>query len=146
MAKKSPQRVESIVERLAMQAIRLGADLLEIEYKEGYEEVVAAKGEVGHAIARFRSSSPEAVALREELHGIAKKKRRMAVGGLQYELRGSVYDSFGEDAFRVELRRVPEGNRVILKPLRTTWSRQFLELAGSAPDFPYPEESPPRKN
>jgi hypothetical protein len=29
------------------------------------------------------------------------------------------------------------------KPVKKTWSRKFLELAGSAPDFPYPEELPP---
>ena len=36
-----------------------------------------------------------------------------------------------------------EGARVILEPVRRKWSREFLELAGSAPDFPYPEEPPP---
>ena len=51
---------EDLVERLATEAIRLGADLLEVEYKDGYEEVFAA-------------------ALREELHRIARRKRRIAV-------------------------------------------------------------------
>jgi hypothetical protein len=97
---------ESIVERLATQAIGLGADLLEVEYKDGHEQVLAAKAGVGNGIASFQSSSPEAAVLREELYGIAKKKRRIAVGGSQYELRGRIYESFGEDAFRVELRRV----------------------------------------
>ncbi len=97
---------ESIVECLAAEAIRRGADLLDVEYKDGYEEVVAAKDGVGHGIARFRSSSPEAVTLREELHRIAKRKQRVTVDGSQYELRGSIYESFGEDAFRVQLRRV----------------------------------------
>ena len=36
-----------------------------------------------------------------------------------------------------------EGDRVILEPVRRRWSREFLELAGSAPDFPCPEEPPP---
>ena len=36
-----------------------------------------------------------------------------------------------------------EGRRVILEPQRKRWSRRFLDLAGSAPDFPYPEEPPP---
>lgn len=97
---------EGIVERLAREAIRLEADLLEVEYKDGYEEVFAAKGGVGYGIARFRSSSPEAITLREELYRIAKRKLRITVHGVQYELRGSVYESFGEDAFRVQLRRV----------------------------------------
>jgi antitoxin VapB len=36
-----------------------------------------------------------------------------------------------------------EGERIVLEPVRRRWSREFLELAGSAPDFPYPEEPPP---
>jgi hypothetical protein len=97
---------QSVVEDLAAEAIRLGADFLDVEYKDGYEEVFAAQGGVGHGIARFRSSSPEAVTLRQELHSLAKRKRRIAVDGSQYELRCKVYESFGEDAFRVRLRRV----------------------------------------
>jgi hypothetical protein len=30
-----------------------------------------------------------------------------------------------------------------VKPKERKWSRKFLDLAGSAPDFPYPEEPPP---
>jgi hypothetical protein len=97
---------EGVVERLAAEAIRLGADLLDIQYKDGCEEVFAAKGGVGHGIARFRSSSPEAVTLREELHRIARRKRRITFDGSQYELQGKVYQSFGEDSFRVQLRRI----------------------------------------
>lgn len=100
------RRHESIIARLVAEAIRLGADFLEVEYKDGYEEVVAGQGSVGYGIARFRSSSPEAVALREELRHIARRKWRIVVDGSQYELRGKVYESFGEDAFRVQLRRV----------------------------------------
>ena len=36
-----------------------------------------------------------------------------------------------------------QGDRVILEPVKRSWSRNFLALAGSAPDFPYPEEPPP---
>jgi hypothetical protein len=44
---------ESIIERLAAEAIGLGADRVEVEYKNDYEEVFAAKGGLGHGIARF---------------------------------------------------------------------------------------------
>ena len=97
---------EGIIQRLAIEAVRFGADLVEVEYKDGYEEVFAIKGGVGHGIARFRGSSPEAATLREELYRIAKRKRQIAVSGVQYEMKGSVYESFGEEAFRVQLRRV----------------------------------------
>jgi virulence-associated protein VagC len=33
-----------------------------------------------------------------------------------------------------------QGRRVILEPERQTWSREFLDLAGSARDFPDPGE------
>ena len=36
-----------------------------------------------------------------------------------------------------------EGDRVVLEPVGRRWSQEFLDLAGSAPDFPYPEEPPP---
>lgn len=101
---RSPQ--ESIVGRLVADAIRRGADFLEVEYKDGYEVVVAGEGGVGLGIARFRSSSPEALTLREELSRLTKRKHRVTVDGSQYELRGSVYESFGEAAFRVQLHRL----------------------------------------
>jgi antitoxin VapB len=46
-----------------------------------------------------------------------------------------------EDQEEVLISR--QGSRVILEPIRRIWSREFLALAGSAPDFPYPEEPPP---
>ena len=96
----------SLVERLASEAIRLGAEALMVEYKDGYEEVYAMKGAVGFGIARYRSLSPEAEALRDALRGIRRRKRRLSVGDSEYELRCRVYESFGENAFHVELRRV----------------------------------------
>ena len=102
MSRESMSRVE----QLASEAIRLGADALEVEYKDGYEEVVAMRGSAGHEIARLSSASREAALLRDELHARARRKRRLIVGGGEYELRVRVYDSFGEEAFRVDLRRV----------------------------------------
>jgi len=46
-----------------------------------------------------------------------------------------------EDQEEVAIHR--EGRRVILEPVKRAWSKKFLELAGSAPDFPYPDEPPP---
>ena len=96
----------SIVERLASEAIRLGAKTLEIEYKDGHEEVFAVTGGVGYGIARLRSTSPEAASLRGELHGLARQSRRIAIGDGNYELRCRESESFGEDAFNVEIRLV----------------------------------------
>lgn len=45
-----------------------------------------------------------------------------------------------QDAEEVLIYR--QGRRVILEPVKRSWSRRFLALAGSAEDFPYPEEPP----
>jgi antitoxin VapB len=36
-----------------------------------------------------------------------------------------------------------KGQQVILEPKRRRWSPAFIELAGTTPDFPYPDEPPP---
>src|SRR6266851_2566552 len=100
------RKTESIIDDVVAEAIRLGADGVEVEYKDSNEWVFATQGGFGYGIARFRSSSPEGLALRQELYSLAKRKRRIAVDGYQYELRCGIFDSFGEDAFQVELRRV----------------------------------------
>ncbi|HXO19970.1 MAG TPA: type II toxin-antitoxin system VapB family antitoxin [Thermoanaerobaculia bacterium] len=66
--------------------------------------------------------------------------------------RAKLFKSGGSQAVRLpkeyrfdgeeEVLIYREGPRVILEPERRTWSRRFLELAGSAPDFPYPAEPP----
>jgi virulence-associated protein VagC len=46
-----------------------------------------------------------------------------------------------EDQEEVAIRR--KGECVILQPVKRTWSKKFLDVLGSAPDFPYPDEPPP---
>lgn len=67
--------------------------------------------------------------------------------------RAKLFKSGGSQAVRLprdfrfkgqdEVLIYREGEKVILEPVRRSWSREFLALAGSAPDFPYPEEPPP---
>jgi hypothetical protein len=97
---------KSIVQGLAVKAIRGGADMIEVEYDEGYEEVYIRKDDLALGIHRFKSSGPDATLLRKELYGLAKKKRRIVVDNNEYELSARIYDSFGEDAFRVQLRKL----------------------------------------
>jgi hypothetical protein len=97
---------ESIFEKVVAKALRAGADSIEVEYKDQHEWVFAIGGGIGFGIASFDSSSAEAKALRKELYALKKKKKRIAIDGAEYELRVQVYDSFGEDAFRIVPRRV----------------------------------------
>lgn len=95
----------AILEQLVAKAVALGADQLEVEYKDGCEEVFAMKSGFGLGIASLRSSDQEAKSLCNELYALAKKKQRVKIGEHTYELRARIYDSFGEDAFLVELRQ-----------------------------------------
>ena len=96
----------AILEPLLAKAIGFSADQLEVEYKDGSEEVFAMKSGVGLGIANFRSSSPEAKSLRNELYALAKKRQHAKIDEHTYELRARIFISFGEDASRVELRRL----------------------------------------
>ena len=95
----------SILEKFAAKAIRLGAEQLEVEYKDGYEELSAIAGDFGFGIGRLRSTSQEAAMLRQELYQCTRRKRQIVVDGDKYELHGRTYDSFGEQAYSVRLRR-----------------------------------------
>jgi antitoxin VapB len=45
-----------------------------------------------------------------------------------------------EDQDEVTIYR--QGDRIILEGARRRWQKAFLELAGAAKDFPYPDEPP----
>ena len=68
----------SILCRLIADALQRGADILEIEYKDGREDVCAIKGGIGFGIASIESSSEDARAMREQLYTIGKKGRSSA--------------------------------------------------------------------
>jgi hypothetical protein len=89
---------ESVLERLATQAIAGGARTLKIGYDEGYEEVYACQGDIGVSMgSRIPSCSKEAKSLRAELYSMGECPRRIEIGGRTYEMRCRTYDSFGED-------------------------------------------------
>ena len=108
MKRRTKQR--SMIQELGTEAIRRGADMIEVEYDEGYEDVYLRKDNVGITVARFKASSSKAMLLKKELYGLTKKKQRIAIENALYEFSARVYDSFGEDAFRVQLRRVYKGS------------------------------------
>ena len=66
--------------------------------------------------------------------------------------RAKLFTSGGSQAVRLpkayrfegqkEVLIYRQGRRVILETEKRSWSREFLDLAGSAPEFPYPEEPP----
>lgn len=73
-------------------------------------------------------------------------------GGQRVSDRAKLFKSGGSQAVRLpkgyrfedeeEVLIYRNGQRVILEPKRREWSREFLDLAGAAEDFPYPAEPP----
>ena len=64
--------------------------------------------------------------------------------------RAKLFKSGGSQAVRLpkdyrfenqdEVTIYRQGNRIILEGARRRWQKEFLELAGAATSFPYPEE------
>lgn len=96
-----------VVLGLVAEAVRLKAAELDVEYKDGYEDVYAMSGATGFGIARFVSSSSEGKSLRKGLYAIRKKSRIVEIAGQTYAVKSTVYNSFGEDAFRVQIKKMP---------------------------------------
>ena len=90
---------------LLIKVIELGCDGLEIEYKDGYEEITAMKGNIGFGIGEIKSSSREAADLRDELWSLRNRTKRIEVRGTLYKARVNAFDSFGETAYRIEIRQ-----------------------------------------
>ncbi len=67
--------------------------------------------------------------------------------------RAKLFQSGGSQALRLpkafrfegqtEVRITRQGRRVIVEPVKKSWSEGFLGLAGAAPSFPYPAEPEP---
>ena len=101
-------RPTTLLEGLCGHALSLGAESIEVEYKDGREWVFANKGGMGVGIANYKSSSAEGKELRKDLYAAAKKPVRSVIGGQVYILKVRVFESFGEDAFAVSIDLAPK--------------------------------------
>ena len=57
--RKKHREQNGIIEELAAEAIRCGADMIEVEYDEGYEEVYVRKNNFGLCRDRIEASSSQ---------------------------------------------------------------------------------------
>jgi hypothetical protein len=99
---------KTLLEDLCEHALACGAQSIEVEYKDGREWVFLRKGETAYSAANFASSSPDGKELRENLYAAKKKPVKTAIGGQVWILKVGIYDSFGEDAFRVRIDPAPK--------------------------------------
>ncbi|MFO0792529.1 MAG: hypothetical protein U0586_00530 [Candidatus Brocadiaceae bacterium] len=98
---RNPDVLAEVVDRV----LTAGAAEFEVEYDEGEEHVMALSGCVGVSIASFPSDSEEARELRSQLYALKTRRRKIIHAGIEYVLRVKIFDSFGEDVFRVTLVR-----------------------------------------
>ena len=115
----------TLLEGLCGHGLSLGADWIEVEYKDGHEWVFAFKGGAGFGIAHYKSSSAEARELRQNLYAAARKPVRTVLGGRLWILKVRIFDSFGEDAFEVTIEPVPRRDPSMAPPF-TTKQGQYL--------------------
>jgi hypothetical protein len=111
-------RPTTLLAGLCGHALSLGAQSIEVEYKDKREWVFAKKGDISIGIANYPSSSADAKELRENLYA-AKKPVRTVIGGQVYILIVHVFESFGEDAFAVSIDPAPKLDPSIAP---STWS------------------------
>jgi hypothetical protein len=97
---------QDVLAGVVARVLAVGATEFEVEYKDGEERVFATHGPAGFGTGSFPTDSPEATALREQLYNLKKKGRKIICGGVEYFLRVEIFDSFGEDAFRVAITKV----------------------------------------
>jgi hypothetical protein len=100
-------RPTTLLEGLCGHALSLGAQSIEVEYKDSRELVFANKGGIDIGIANYASSSADAKELRGNLYAAAKKPVRTVLGGKVHILNVRVFESFGEDAFAVSIDLAP---------------------------------------
>jgi hypothetical protein len=100
-------RPTTLLEGLCNHAVLFGAESIEVNYKDGREWVFANKGGTGIGIASYKSSSADRKELRQNLYAAAKKPVRSVIGSQVYNIKVSVFESFGEDAFAVSIDLAP---------------------------------------
>lgn len=118
-------RPTTLLEGLCGHALSLGAQSIEVEYKDRREWVFANQGGIGIGIANYASSSADSKELRGNLYAAAKKPVRTVIGGQVYILKVSVFESFGEDAFAVSIDLARKLDPSI-PPLFTAKQGQYL--------------------
>ena len=132
-------RPTTLLEGLCGQALSLGADSIEVEYKDRREWVFAHNEGMGVGIANYASSSADGKELRGNLYAAAKKPVRTVIGGQVYILKVRIFDSFGEDAFMVSIDLAPKLDPSLAPSFTTKQGRylafiyNYTKIHGRAP-------------
>jgi len=116
----------SILEDICRHVHSLGASGLSIERKDGQVSVVAAKNGTGVGVANFDGDSPDADELLTNLYSAAKRPKRAVLNGQLSLLKVGVNDSFGENAFDVQIEPLQAGEQAGIPSAFTKRQGQYL--------------------
>ena len=94
-----------ILLELVAKTLAVGAYEMQVEYEDRKEHVFAFQEGVGFGIASLDASSEEGRALRKALYQSRRKQKIVTIEGVKYRLRARIYESFGEDVFRVTIKK-----------------------------------------
>lgn len=106
----------TLLKGLCGHALSLGAESIDVEYKDRTEQVFANKVGIGIQIANYPSSSDDAKELRGNLCAAAEKSIRTVLAGQVYILKVKISESFGEDAYAVAIEPAPKLDPSIAPP------------------------------
>jgi hypothetical protein len=98
----------TLLEGLCGHARLLGAQSIGVERQDGREWVFAHYDGVGVTIANYKSSGADAKELRRNLYAAAKRPVRTVIGGQVHILKVKIFESFGDDAFLVNIDLAPK--------------------------------------
>ncbi|MGC4121095.1 MAG: hypothetical protein QM765_42260 [Myxococcales bacterium] len=85
-------------------ALELGANALEVEYKDRQEQICAMRGPMGVSIGSVPSNSKESAQLYDEIEALQKAKK-IEIGSVVFRATVEEFDSFGETAHRIQLAK-----------------------------------------
>jgi hypothetical protein len=103
-------RPSTLLEGLCGHALSLGAQSIEVKYKDGRGWVFAHEGGIGISIANYKDSSADGKELRGNLYTAVRKPVRTVIGGQLHILKVRIMDGLVEDAFVVSIDPAPKAD------------------------------------
>jgi len=96
---------EKVLAGLFKKALELNSTEIEIEYRNGYEEIFAYRNSFGAGIGNLKSSSEEAKMLRSFLYEV-KKTTNIEDSAGKFQFSVKIQEDFGEDKFHIRFKKV----------------------------------------
>lgn len=105
MATNNSIKGRKVLAGIFRKALELNSNEIEIEYKNGYEEIFAYRNNFGAGIGNLKSNTEEAEMLRSLLYG-AQKTTTIVDNADKFQFSVKIEEDFGEDTFHIRFKKV----------------------------------------